>query len=68
MSNEKDILVRLKRFMDYWHPQIPRQLPEPARIEYNAIHAAVDAALEVKAEVEVLVAKKVSKKKASKKT
>jgi hypothetical protein len=58
--------------MDYWHPQIPRSLPEPARIEYNAIHAAVDAALEVKAAIEVkaevVVEKKVSKKKVSKKT
>lgn len=65
MSNERKILSRIKKFMDYWHPQIPRQLPEAARVEFNAIHAEIDAEL---VEVPKKVAKKVAKKKVSKKT
>ncbi len=38
-------MVRVRDFMKYWHPQVPRQLPEPARIEYNALHAEIDNAL-----------------------
>jgi hypothetical protein len=64
MSKENDILIRVRNFMKYWHPEIPRQLPEPARVEYNALHAAIDAHL---APAEKPVAKKAAKKKAAKK-
>ena len=65
MSKETQILIRVRDFMKYWHPQIPRTLPEAARVEYNAIHCELDKALApMKLETP---AKKVAKKKAKKK-
>ena len=66
MSNETQILVRVKAFMDYWHPQIPRQLPEAARGEYNMLHDVLDKHFG-KPEKAPPQAKKKAKKKVSKK-
>ena len=65
MSNERQLLIRVRDFMKYWHPEIPRQLPEPARVEYNLLHDLIDKQLEVK--VDVPKKKKAKKKRVSKK-
>jgi len=64
VSIERQLLIRVRDFMKYWHPEVPRILPEAARTEYNHLHGMIDQVLEVKKpEPKKAAKKKVSKKK-----
>jgi len=73
MSNETQILIRVQKFMNYHFPDIPRQLPEPARVEYNLLRDVINAHLAApepffpKKTAPKKVAKKASKKASKKK-
>jgi len=66
MSNENQILQRVQSFMNYHYPDIPRQLPEPARVEYGLLRDVINLHLAPKPEAPKPV-KKAKKKKVSKK-
>jgi len=67
MSNERQILVRVQSFMNYHHPDIPRQLPEVARTEYSLLRDVINLHLaQPEPQPEPPAAKKVAKKKSKK--
>jgi len=66
MSNERQILVRVQSFMNYHYPDIPRQLPEVARIEYGLLRDVINAQLALPPDPVPEPAKKVAKKKSKK--
>jgi len=67
MSNERQILVQVQKFMNYHEPELSRQLPDTARVEYNFLRELIDKALEpVVRRPAPVVSKAPAKKKAKK--
>ena len=50
MSNENQILIRVQNFMNYHYPDIPRMLPEVAKVEYNLLREVINLHLAPKPE------------------
>ena len=70
MSNERQILVQVQKFMNYHEPELSRQLPDTARVEYTFLRELIDKALEpvvrklaVRPPVKKAAKRKVAKKK-----
>ena len=70
MSNDRQILVQVQKFMNYHEPELSRQLPDTARVEYTFLRELIDKALEpvvrkpaVRPPVKKAAKRKVAKKK-----